>query len=153
MEKVVSAHLGGHIFPMEEEVYNRIVSITEGQWKKEEMESALADYFEARSNPSKVVTSQELTDAFHRMGYEEKPPVEKAIQEEGYRRMFRHPKIKVLGGVCGGLATYLNVDPVLFRVLFVLGFITGFGLILYIILWIVMPMGTEKDLQLNTHKY
>jgi phage shock protein PspC (stress-responsive transcriptional regulator) len=152
MEKVVSAHLGGKIFQMEEEVYSRIISVTEGQWKKEEIESSLAEYFEARQNPSQVITSHELSEAFKRMGYQEP---EKKILTTGpqeYRRIFRHPQTKILGGVCGGLGVYLNADPVLFRVLFLLGFFVGFGFILYIILWIVIPLGTEKDLQFSSEK-
>lgn len=48
---------------------------------------------------------------------------------------------RVLGGVCGGLARYLGIDPVAARVLYVVGtFLTGGGLILgYAILWIVIP--------------
>jgi phage shock protein C len=46
----------------------------------------------------------------------------------------------MLGGVCGGLGQYFNVDPVFFRlgfVLLTLGW--GAGLLVYIVLWIVIP--------------
>ena len=46
----------------------------------------------------------------------------------------------MIGGVCGGLGTFLNVDPILFRVLFLVALIIGgSGLLVYIILWIVLP--------------
>lgn len=47
---------------------------------------------------------------------------------------------KVLGGVCAGLADYLNIDISLMRVLFVVAALcASFGFWLYIILWIVTP--------------
>lgn len=57
------------------------------------------------------------------------------------KRLYRDPDAKVLGGVCGGLGAYLNVDPVVFRVIFALLAIGGFGsgILVYFILWIVTP--------------
>ncbi len=47
---------------------------------------------------------------------------------------------RVIGGVCAGLADYLNLDIALMRVLFVVAAFCGsFGFWLYIILWIVIP--------------
>lgn len=55
-------------------------------------------------------------------------------------RLYRSEKEKMLGGVCGGLAEYLDVDPTVMRVLFVLlGLLGGHGVLLYIILWFIMP--------------
>jgi phage shock protein C len=46
----------------------------------------------------------------------------------------------MLGGVCGGLGNYLNVDPIILRIIFILLTLTdGIGFMLYLILWIVMP--------------
>lgn len=53
------------------------------------------------------------------------------------RRFYRSTTDKYIGGVCGGLAEYFDIDPVLVRILFVLMFFaTGFGLLAYIVLWI-----------------
>ena len=47
---------------------------------------------------------------------------------------------KMLAGVCGGVAEYLNWDPTLVRVLFViLGFSYGFAVVMYLLLAIIMP--------------
>jgi len=55
-------------------------------------------------------------------------------------KLYRSRRIRVLGGVAGGLATYFSIDPILIRVLLVIITIFhGFGLLLYIILWIVIP--------------
>jgi phage shock protein PspC (stress-responsive transcriptional regulator) len=68
--------------------------------------------------------------------------VMKASKESGpeVHRLYRSGKDKILGGVCGGIAEYLGVDPVLIRLLWILGsFLWGFGVILYIIAWIIIP--------------
>lgn len=55
-------------------------------------------------------------------------------------RLYRSGKERILGGVCGGLGEYFDVDPVIFRLLFVaLAFAGGLGIILYIIAWIIIP--------------
>jgi phage shock protein PspC (stress-responsive transcriptional regulator) len=56
-------------------------------------------------------------------------------------RLYRDSSDKILGGVCSGLANYMNVDPAIVRILFAIvtfgGF--GFGVIVYLLLWIVLP--------------
>lgn len=66
-------------------------------------------------------------------------------------RLYRSQEDSVIGGVCGGLGNLLNVDPILFRILFVLACIFGgSGLIVYIVLWIVIPL--EETPIINTKK-
>ncbi|BDQ01821.1 MAG: hypothetical protein KatS3mg036_0637 [Ignavibacterium sp.] len=56
------------------------------------------------------------------------------------KRLYRSYTDKMLGGVCGGLGEYFDIDPVIIRVLFVVAVLFGGGGILaYIILWIVIP--------------
>jgi len=48
--------------------------------------------------------------------------------------------LRWFGGVCGGLAEYFNVDPVIVRLLFLLGLIcVGGTFVAYLIMWIVVP--------------
>lgn len=64
----------------------------------------------------------------------------KEEKEQGIKRIYRSGKDRVLGGVCGGIAEYLNVDPVIIRLLWVAtALLWGTGLILYIIAWIIIP--------------
>lgn len=64
------------------------------------------------------------------------------------KRFERSVTNKVIGGVCAGLANYLNLDVSLMRVLFVVAAMCGsFGFWLYIILWIVAP---PEQIQYNT---
>ena len=47
---------------------------------------------------------------------------------------------KMIGGVCAGIADYLGLDPTIVRIAWILMvFFAGFGILLYLILWIVMP--------------
>lgn len=57
------------------------------------------------------------------------------------KKLFRNPDDKVIGGVAAGLATYLDIQSVWARILFVLFFLFSGGivLIIYLVLWIVMP--------------
>jgi phage shock protein C len=59
---------------------------------------------------------------------------------EGSKKLYRSKDDRWLAGVCGGVAEYFNVDPVLIRVLFVIfGFAVGGSLLIYLILWLVIP--------------
>ena len=60
--------------------------------------------------------------------------------EKKVKKMFRNPDDKVLGGVASGVSAYFGIDVIIIRLLFVvLVFFGGTGLILYIILWIILP--------------
>ncbi|MFZ4740656.1 MAG: PspC domain-containing protein [Bacteroidales bacterium] len=55
------------------------------------------------------------------------------------KRLLRSNVNRVIAGVCGGVAEYFVIDPVLVRILFVLTAIFGAGFIVYLVLWIMMP--------------
>jgi phage shock protein PspC (stress-responsive transcriptional regulator) len=57
------------------------------------------------------------------------------------KRLVRSSTDKKLGGVCAGLADYFDLDPTMVRVLWLLAiFLGGTGFLVYIILWIVLPL-------------
>lgn len=57
-------------------------------------------------------------------------------------RLYRSTTDKVIGGVCGGLAAYFRIDPVLVRLAFVVFALAGgASVLLYIVLWIAVPVG------------
>ncbi|HLZ87328.1 MAG TPA: PspC domain-containing protein, partial [Puia sp.] len=67
-----------------------------------------------------------------------------------HRRLYRAGNDKILGGVCAGLANYLRLDPAIVRIIFVLMTLGwGSGVLLYIILWIVLP---PRSLPVNVRK-
>ena len=57
------------------------------------------------------------------------------------KRLYRSRNEEMIAGVCGGLAEYLNVDPTVIRLVFLLLlFAGGGGLFLYVVLWVIMPL-------------
>lgn len=66
------------------------------------------------------------------------------------KNLYRSISDSKVAGVCGGLGKYLNIDPIVFRILFVLTFfVGGSGFLIYIILWIVLPL--ESEPKINTY--
>ena len=56
------------------------------------------------------------------------------------KRLYRSTKDRMLAGVCGGIAEYLDVDPTLVRLVFVaLTFLGGPGIVIYIALMLIVP--------------
>ncbi len=60
-----------------------------------------------------------------------------------HKRLYRDEQNKVLGGVCSGIANYLNLDPIIIRVLWILLF--GISFLAYLLLWIAVPSSSEKE--------
>jgi len=56
-------------------------------------------------------------------------------------RLRRDMNDRLLGGVCSGLANYLNVDPAIVRLIFAILTLGGFGtgLLIYIVMWLILP--------------
>jgi phage shock protein C len=57
------------------------------------------------------------------------------------KKLFRSRQDKMIGGVCGGLAQYLDIDPTIVRVIgaILIFFTYGVGLAAYILAWILVP--------------
>jgi len=78
-------------------------------------------------------------------------------KESTPKRLVRSNTDKVIGGVCGGLGEYFNIDPIIIRVLFAIITVSGgSGFLVYLILWVVMPekgsetKSTEQIVESNT---
>lgn len=67
------------------------------------------------------------------------------------KRLYRDSSDKFIGGVCSGIASYLNVDPAIIRIIFAIVTFGGFGLgfLIYMLLWIVLP---AKDIEVYSGK-
>ncbi len=60
------------------------------------------------------------------------------------KRLYRSSTNKRIAGVCGGIAEYFSIDPVIIRVILVVVIVSGgAGILIYIILWIVLPYDYE----------
>lgn len=89
-----------------------------------------------------VTVKQTLQSYEERVAQDDSKPSESSSAESGeYRRLYRSGKNRILGGVCGGIAEYFKIDPVLIRMLWIIivFFPPGLGILLYFIFWIVVP--------------
>ena len=57
------------------------------------------------------------------------------------KNIYRSRGQKVLGGVCGGIGEYFNIDPVLVRLIWIgLTILGGLGFIMYLVCWLIVPL-------------
>jgi len=69
------------------------------------------------------------------------------------KRIYRNTSDKVIAGVASGLANYFSVDPIIFRLIFIVSLFTGFGLIAYLIFWIGIPANDSGKINENKRLY
>ncbi len=56
------------------------------------------------------------------------------------KKLYRSRENRVVGGICGGIGEYLEIDPVIVRLIFLISFfVAGVGFLGYIIAWIIIP--------------
>ena len=61
------------------------------------------------------------------------------------KKLYRSRQNRMLGGVCGGIGEYLNVDPTVVRLLWVLfTFVGASGLLAYLICLVIIPENPEQ---------
>ncbi len=65
------------------------------------------------------------------------------MQED--KKLYRSSTDRVIGGVCGGLGEYFEIDPIVFRLIFILLAVFGAsGVVVYLVMWILIPEKGEK---------
>lgn len=65
---------------------------------------------------------------------------------EQTKRLYRSLDQRLIGGVCGGLGEYFDIDPSIVRLIAILGFVLGFGSlgVAYLVMWIVVPDNPDQ---------
>jgi len=166
MKNTINVNIGGQAFVVDEDAYHLLKTYLES-WEAnlssdpgkreiiEDMESRIAEIFlESIKVPGQVVAMSLVEKAISIMG---KPDEAEPLAGEtltssprAYRRIYRDGDNRILGGVCSGMGLYWRVDPILFRLLFILGVIfAGTGILIYIILWIAIPMAVTPAQKLE----
>lgn len=56
------------------------------------------------------------------------------------KQLYRSNQNKVLGGVCGGIGEYFDIDPTIVRIIWFLSIFTGIGIIAYLVCWLIIPL-------------
>ncbi|HYC79647.1 MAG TPA: DUF2807 domain-containing protein, partial [Candidatus Binatia bacterium] len=63
----------------------------------------------------------------------------------GRKKLYRNPDDQIIAGVSSGIASYFGIDPIIPRIGFVLFTLAGgYGILLYIIMWIIVPEATTS---------
>jgi len=60
------------------------------------------------------------------------------------KKLYRNPNEGKIAGVCEGMGDYFEIDPIIFRLMFLLALFMGGGLLVYIVAWIVVPKPIVK---------
>lgn len=61
--------------------------------------------------------------------------------QKPYKKLYRARQESMIAGVCAGLAEYFGMDPTWMRLIFILFFFAGgAAFLLYLILWVVVPL-------------
>jgi len=161
MNKTVSINLAGIFFHIDEDAYEKLqnyfeaikTSLQNTEGASEiitDIEARVAELFSERIKTSQqVISNREVNEIISIMGQPEdykidKDPVEDAPKKNNFnnnkRRLFRDPDNSYVGGVSAGFGHYFGIDPLIIRLLWVvLIFGAGTGLVLYLILWILIP--------------
>ncbi|HWK57033.1 MAG TPA: PspC domain-containing protein [Parapedobacter sp.] len=170
MNRTIIININGIVFHIEEDAYDVLRSYMI-EVKKHfgntadsheivgDIENRIAEMFNDRivQGKKEVVTMQDVNDVIAQMGrvsdFETEGQEEGYASAEGYdfaphsgeRKLMRDPDDKVFGGVCSGLGHYFAIEARWVRLILVLLFIFGgTGFLLYIILWIVMPLARTR---------
>ncbi|RZL52892.1 MAG: PspC domain-containing protein, partial [Pedobacter sp.] len=77
---------------------------------------------------------------------EEQPVINASFQQQATdKKLYRDMDERVIAGVCAGIAHYLNFDAKWIRLaMILLAFVGGSGILVYVILWIIMPKATSR---------
>ena len=171
MKKIININLSGRVIPIEDSAYEKLQEYIESlrrYFSNEEgrdeiindIESRIAELMSEKVRKgAESITDEDVIEIANSMGRPEDFEGEE-IKEQSFssssssqqttqtetppkvkRGLYRDTSDKFIGGVCSGIAAYLNVDPAIVRILFAIITFGGFGLgfMAYIILWIVLP--------------
>ncbi|NOU18183.1 MAG: PspC domain-containing protein [Bacteroidales bacterium] len=159
MKKTTTVSLSGSIFTLEEDAYNVLngyLKRLEFHFSKEEgkqeiisdIESRIAEHLrETIKTQNQAVDINDINRIIKIMGEPGEIEGEENMKNDyqndyrSYRRLYRDTDDKIIGGVCAGMGHYWRVEPLLLRIIIILLTVFGVfpGLIIYIILWIVIP--------------
>jgi phage shock protein PspC (stress-responsive transcriptional regulator) len=165
MNKTIIININGIVFHIEEDAYEilkaymtdvkrHFMNSADSLEITTDIENRIAEMFNEMllREGKQVVVEQDVKTVVEQMGsVEDFEPAEDGARPEVFnyntasRRLFRDPDDRLVAGVCAGIANYFDFNPVWIRLLFACFVpIGGSGLILYIILWIVVPKAVTR---------
>lgn len=163
MKQIINITLGGRSIAIEDAAYEKVKAYTDSlreYFKNEEGRDEIVADIEARfaelmsekiRKGAAHITDADVEEMIATLGRPEDFAAQDSSEAQGgytpnftfteKRRLYRDENNKILGGVCSGIANWLNIDPTVVRVLFAIVSFGGFGtgILIYIALWIFLP--------------
>ncbi len=171
MKKTIHINLAGLVFKIEEDAYTRLdqyleavkVKLGGGDEAKEIIDDItlrIAEIFKgAHRDSGSAITTTQVEEVIATLGTPEDYDLNdesdapsaksKEWQPPLRKRLFRDTDNQILAGVCSGLSNYFNIDPIVFRLLFIIGLFYGISILPYIILWIALPKAITVQQRLS----
>lgn len=162
MNKTTSINLGGYFFHIDEDAFRKLSNYFDAVRRSlspdgreeiiKDIESRISEIFTEKLGTTKqVIGLKEVDDVIAIMGQPEDYKIEDEVPQNQYyssysnsgattKKLYRDKENSLLGGVMSGLGHYFGVDPLWLRIIMVILFFGfGTGLVLYLILWILVP--------------
>ena len=152
MKKTVTINLAGRVYHIDEDAFELLQNYLDGirdalkqtegsQEIYEDIEARIAELLNDKLRGRQVVIISDVREIIGVMG--EPNDISGSGEKKShshYRRMYRDPDNRMIGGVCSGMAAYWRIDPTIVRVIFVILAVFGTaGILIYLILWILLP--------------
>lgn len=172
MNKTIIININSIVFHIEEDAYeilrSYMIEIKRHFSQSEDsgeilldIENRIAEMFTERiqAGRKEVISMVDVNEVIGQMGRVSDFEQEEVTSEESYdgtfkeetkrviseKKLMRNPDDTVLGGVCSGLGYYFGIQAKWVRILFILLFLFGgSGVLLYVVLWIVMPIAVSR---------
>lgn len=173
MKKVINITIGGLVWSVEEDAYEKLASYLDaikkyfskdkdGDEIVEDLEASIAEKFGKRKVKEAAITEKDVDAIIEQIGTlkdfkkmseeEEEEGEEESEKSSEAKKLYRDPDDMIIAGVCSGIAAYFGVETVLVRLIFAISvFFGGFGVLAYILLWIVTPLAetTAQKLEMR----
>jgi phage shock protein PspC (stress-responsive transcriptional regulator) len=171
MNKIININLAGRLIPIDESAYDKLRDYLNrlklffsreegGDEIVRDMEDRMGELFQDKLKKGQpCIMAEDISEMIGIMGSPEqieneageeepaKKPKADASAEQTQaagkrpKHLSRSKKDHMIGGVCGGLASYFNIDPTIVRVALILITLAwGAGLVVYLLLWAVLPV-------------
>ena len=142
MKITVTINLNGQVFTIDEDIEARIAELLKERITTSKQSITIDDI-------ENVITIMGKPKDFGPSSNSNESNNQDTIKNYRFnRRLYRDPDNRIIGGVASGIGAWLNVDPVIVRVFFVLSFF-AVGPLLYIILWIIIPLARTSAQKLE----
>ncbi len=175
MNKLLYVNIGGLVFQIDENAYQKLDNylnsirrkyntIPDGEEIIKDIEQRIAELFIEKVGERGAITDQYVDEVIVVMGkpedydsgiHQDEPTHAHHEKKSGGSKFYRDKETSMLGGVCSGFAAKFDIDVLWMRLAFLISFLFfGTGLLLYIILWILIPEAktTAERLEMRGEK-